>query len=132
MLPDCVILSDAWNHNSMIEGVQRSGVEEKIWRHNDGGHLEELLAAEPPERPKDQPVLEQILGLDMAEDLAGSAVSSWKPYAQKPSVTEQVLFLELQNAFDVVAGRWSDLGQNVHSTIVLLTPISTKVQEVVA
>jgi 5-aminolevulinate synthase len=36
----------------MIEGVRRAGVDKKIWRHNDVGHLEELLAAEPPERPK--------------------------------------------------------------------------------
>ena len=35
LLPNCVILSDAWNHNSMIEGVRRAGVEKKIWRHND-------------------------------------------------------------------------------------------------
>src|SRR5215468_5434962 len=52
LLPDCVILSDAFNHNSMIEGVRRSGSEKKIWRHNDIAHLEELLAAEDPERPK--------------------------------------------------------------------------------
>jgi 7-keto-8-aminopelargonate synthetase-like enzyme len=26
--------------------------EKKIWRHNDVGHLEDLLAAEAPERPK--------------------------------------------------------------------------------
>ncbi|MBR0823592.1 5-aminolevulinate synthase [Bradyrhizobium liaoningense] len=52
LLPNCVILSDAFNHNSMIEGVRRAGVEKKIWRHNDVGHLEELLAAEARERPK--------------------------------------------------------------------------------
>jgi 5-aminolevulinate synthase len=52
LLPDCVILSDAWNHNSMIEGVRRAGAEKRIWRHNDAGHLEELLAAEPANRPK--------------------------------------------------------------------------------
>jgi 5-aminolevulinate synthase len=52
LLPNCVILSDAWNHNSMIEGVRRAGVEKKIWRHNDVDHLEELLAAEPADRPK--------------------------------------------------------------------------------
>jgi 5-aminolevulinate synthase len=52
LLPNCVILSDALNHNSMIEGVRRSGSEKKIWRHNDIAHLEELLAAQPPERPK--------------------------------------------------------------------------------
>src|ERR1700682_636136 len=52
LLPNCVILSDAWNHNSMIEGVRRAGTEKKIWRHNDVGHIEELLAAQPRERAK--------------------------------------------------------------------------------
>jgi 5-aminolevulinate synthase len=52
LIPNSVILSDALNHNSMIEGVRRSGSEKKIWRHNDIAHLEELLAAQPPERPK--------------------------------------------------------------------------------
>src|SRR5262249_54081434 len=52
LLPNCVILSHAWTHKSMIEGVGRAGVAKKIWRHNDVGHLEALLAAEAPERPK--------------------------------------------------------------------------------
>jgi len=52
LLPDCLILSDALNHNSMIEGVRRSGCEKKVWRHNDVAHLEELLAAEPMGRAK--------------------------------------------------------------------------------
>ena len=52
LLPNCLILSDALNHNSMIEGVKRSGCEKKVWRHNDVAHLEELLAAEPVERAK--------------------------------------------------------------------------------
>jgi 5-aminolevulinate synthase len=52
LLPNCLILSDALNHNSMIEGVRRAGCEKKVWRHNDVAHLEELLAAEDPERAK--------------------------------------------------------------------------------
>lgn len=52
LMPDCLILSDALNHNSMIEGVRRAGCEKQVWRHNDVGHLEELLKAADPSRPK--------------------------------------------------------------------------------
>jgi 5-aminolevulinate synthase len=52
LLPNCLILSDALNHNSMIEGVRRSGCERQIWRHNDVDHLEELLQAAGKERAK--------------------------------------------------------------------------------
>jgi 5-aminolevulinate synthase len=52
LLPNCLIFSDADNHNSMIEGIRQSAAGKKIWRHNDVAHLEELLAGEDRRRPK--------------------------------------------------------------------------------
>ncbi|MGZ9033831.1 MAG: 5-aminolevulinate synthase [Rhodospirillales bacterium] len=51
-LPDCVVISDSMNHNSMIEGIVHSKAEKRIFRHNDVAHLERLLADCDPDRPK--------------------------------------------------------------------------------
>ena len=51
-LQDAVILSDALNHASMIEGIRHSRADKVIWRHNDPEDLDRKLAALPANAPK--------------------------------------------------------------------------------
>ncbi len=52
LLPGCIIYSDALNHASMIQGIRHSGAQKRIFRHNDVGHLAQLLAKDDPGAPK--------------------------------------------------------------------------------
>ncbi|XP_053576994.1 5-aminolevulinate synthase, non-specific, mitochondrial [Bombina bombina] len=52
MLPGCEIYSDAGNHASMIQGIRNSRVPKYVFRHNDVGHLRELLKNSDPSIPK--------------------------------------------------------------------------------
>jgi 5-aminolevulinate synthase len=51
-LPNCVVLSDAGNHASMIEGIRHSRAERQVWAHNDWRDLDRRLSALDPHRPK--------------------------------------------------------------------------------
>lgn len=51
-LPNCVVLSDAFNHASMIEGIRHSRAERKIFKHSDPEDLDRLLSDIDPDRPK--------------------------------------------------------------------------------
>lgn len=64
-LPGCVIFSDASNHASMIQGIQHSKAQKKIFRHNDVAHLEELLQTVDPVVPK-------IIAFESVYSMSGS------------------------------------------------------------
>ena len=51
-IPGCVVLSDALNHASMIEGIRHSRAETRIFAHNDPEDLARQLATIDPGRPK--------------------------------------------------------------------------------
>jgi 5-aminolevulinate synthase len=52
LLPNLIVYSDELNHASMIEGIRHGGMEKQVFRHNDTAHLETLLRAADPARPK--------------------------------------------------------------------------------
>jgi 5-aminolevulinate synthase len=62
-IPNCIILSDEYNHASMIQGIRFSRAEKRIFRHNDVAHLDEILSGLDPERPKIV-ALESVYSMD--------------------------------------------------------------------
>jgi 5-aminolevulinate synthase len=51
-IPGCIVLSDALNHASMIEGIRHSRAECHRFTHNDPVDLDRRLSAMDPARPK--------------------------------------------------------------------------------
>ena len=51
-IPGLQIFSDAFNHNSMIEGMRQGKAQRHVFKHNDVADLERLLAAADPAVPK--------------------------------------------------------------------------------
>lgn len=51
-IPGCIVLSDAGNHASMIEGIRHSKAEKHVFAHNDPADLDCKLAALDPSAPK--------------------------------------------------------------------------------
>ncbi|WP_419729677.1 5-aminolevulinate synthase [Lichenicola sp.] len=51
-IPGCIVLSDAGNHASMIEGIRHSRAERHIFAHNDAADLDRILSGLDPDAPK--------------------------------------------------------------------------------
>ncbi|MEK4886420.1 5-aminolevulinate synthase [Bacillus sp. FSL W8-0223] len=52
LFSNCIVFSDELNHASIINGIRSTKTERAVFKHNDVEHLEELLAAQPLDRPK--------------------------------------------------------------------------------
>ncbi len=51
-IPGCIVLSDALNHASMIEGIRHSRAEKHVFAHNDPEDLDRRLSSLDPDAPK--------------------------------------------------------------------------------
>jgi 5-aminolevulinate synthase len=51
-IPNCIVLSDALNHASMIEGIRHSRAERLVFAHNSPEDLDRKLADQDPSRAK--------------------------------------------------------------------------------
>ena len=63
LFDNVLVLSDEMNHASIISGIRHARCEKAIFRHNDLVHLEELLSAQPIERPK-MIIFESVYSMD--------------------------------------------------------------------
>ena len=52
ILNDVVVFSDEKNHASIINGIKKSNAKKEIFKHNDLGHLEELIKNYPIQKNK--------------------------------------------------------------------------------
>lgn len=59
-----LILADEWSHACLLSGAKLAGAKTVMFRHNDMGHLEELLAAHRGEHPHCLVVTDGVFSMD--------------------------------------------------------------------
>lgn len=62
-IPGALMYSDAFNHNSMIEGIRYSNAPKRIFKHNDPEDLDRLMSQDDPDAPKIA-VFESVYSMD--------------------------------------------------------------------
>ena len=63
-LPECVVLSDASNHASMIEGIRHSRAEKHVFKHNDPADLDRLLVGRSRRAAEDRRPSRSVYSMD--------------------------------------------------------------------
>jgi len=99
-MPGCVVLSDALNHASMIEGIRHSRADRIVWAHNDVEDLDRKLSRIDPALPK-LVAFESVYSMDGdIAPLAGGGIAERENLAHRVTVIEGTL----AKAYGVVGG----------------------------
>ncbi|KAL4928708.1 5-aminolevulinic acid synthase HemA [Aspergillus undulatus] len=121
-MPDCVILSDALNHASMIQGIRHSGAKKMVFKHNDLVDLEAKLASLPLHVPK-------IIAFESVYSMCGSIA----PIEQICDLADKygaITFLDEVHAVGMYgphgAGVAEHLDYEVYASQDTANPLSTK------
>jgi len=99
-LENCVILSDAGNHASMIEGIRHSRADKVLWKHNDVADLEaKLRVVEVAEKYGAMTYLDEVHGVGLYGPRGGGV-------AEQEGLMDRITLIEgtLGKAFGVVGG----------------------------
>ncbi len=83
-IPDCVVVSDALNHASIVNGIRATPNERKVFGHNDVEHLERILSSYPLGQPK-LVVFESIYSMDGDIAPIAQIVELAKRYNARPA-----------------------------------------------
>ena len=103
MIPGCVVFSDAGNHNSMIVGIRHGGSKKEIFRHNDPGHLEELMSRYDPSTPK-------IVAFESVYSMSGS-IAPIKAICDVAHKYNALTFIDEVHAVGLYGERGAGIGE---------------------